>query len=209
MGRKHKENQKLRVHFLSAPLFDKDGNLDWYQLISKTIALMAFFIIVYAIALFFIRDQYHVIGLWVISHLGFSGLALFVLVTDMFIVPMSVDIIFPFVLEWNPVLLLTTMSLASAAGGIGGYWIGRLLGHLKIIKAITARFSSDGERLINIYGGWAVVIAGLTPIPFSTVCWLAGMLKVNFYYFMLATLSRIPRMIIYYLAIRGGLAFVF
>lgn len=209
MDKKKDENKNLRVHFLSAPLFDDAGNLDWGQLIRKTIALMAFFILVYAIALFFIKDQYYVIGNWVVTHLGLSGLALFVLFTDMFIVPMSNDIIFPFVLEWNPIPLLATMSLASALGGIGGYWIGRLLGHLKIIKAITANFSSDGERLINLYGGWAVVIAGLTPIPFSTVCWLAGMLRVNPYKVMLATLSRIPRMIIYYWAIRGGLWFVF
>lgn len=209
MGKKKNGNKNLRVHFLSAPLFDDAGNLDWGQLIRKTIALMAFFVLVYAIALFFIKDQYYVIGNWVVTHLSLSGLALFVLFTDMFIVPMSVDIIFPFVLEWNPIPLLATMSLASALGGIGGYWIGRLLGHLKIIKAITANFSSDGERLINLYGGWAVVIAGLTPIPFSTVCWLAGMLRVNPYKVMLATLSRIPRMIIYYWAIRGGLWFVF
>jgi membrane protein YqaA with SNARE-associated domain len=127
----------------------------------------------------------------------------------MFIVPMSVDILFPFVMEWPAVPLLLTMSIASSVGGIGGYWIGRLLGHLRIVKMFTSRFSVDGERLVNRYGIWAVVLAGLTPIPFSTVCWIAGMVHVNPHLLILATLSRFPRMVIYYAVIRGGLSFIF
>jgi len=209
MSKLDREGKSNRMHFLDSSVFDHAGNLDWRQLIGKAIAVMGFFLVVYAIALFFIKDHYHSIGQWVIDSLGFSGLALFVMLTDMFIVPMTVDIIFPFVLEWNPVPLLLTMSIASAVGGVGGYWIGRLLGHLPLVRMFTSRFSKDGERLINLYGVWAVVIAGLTPIPYSTVCWLAGMLRVNPYMVALASLSRLPRMVIYYLLIRGGLSFIF
>ncbi len=209
MAKRAKEDKSLRLHLFNDSIFQDSGNLNWYQLIGKTIGFMGFFLLIYVIALYFVKDQYQAIGLWVVEHLGLMGVAIFTLLTDMFIVPMSVDILFPFVMEWQATPLLLTMSAASAIGGIGGYWIGRLLGHLEIIKLFTSRFSNDGERLVNRYGIWAVVLAGLTPIPFSTVCWIAGMVKVNPYLVAIASLSRLPRMVIYYAVIRGGLSFIF
>lgn len=209
MSDREKEANSNRMHVFNTSWFTPEGRLDWRQLVWKTALLIAFFLVVYGIALYFVKDRYHEIGAWVVENLGFAGVALFVFLTDLFIVPLSADILFPFVLEWEPVPLLVTMSLASAAGGIGGYWIGRLLGHLRIIKRITSRFSEDVERLIKKYGAWAVVIAGITPIPFSSVCWMTGMLRVNPYMASLATLSRFPRMFLYYVAFRGGLGFLF
>ena len=209
MAKRAKEDKSLRLHLFNDSIFHDSGNLNWHQLIGKTIGFMGFFLLIYVIALYFVKDQYQAIGLWVVEHLGLMGVAIFTLLTDMFIVPMSVDILFPFVMEWPAAPLLLTMSVASAVGGIGGYWIGRLLGHLEIIKLFTSRFSDDGERLVNRYGIWAVVLAGLTPIPFSTVCWIAGMVKVNPYLVAIASLSRLPRMVIYYAVIRGGLSFIF
>ncbi len=204
-----KKKNSFKLNFFSAPSFDEEGNLEWGQLIHKTIALIAFFVVLYSIALYFIKDRYHDIGIWVTQQMGLVGVSLFTFFTDLLIVPISVDILFPFVVKWNPVVILLIMSLASMAGGIGGYWIGRLLGHLKFVERFAAGFREDGGRLINRYGPWAVVIAGITPIPFSTVCWIAGMFRVTWYKVAIATLSRIPRMIIYYIAIRGGLSFIF
>lgn len=209
MSKRDKEAKSLRAHFFNDSIFHDSGELNWHQLVGRTLGFMGFFLLVYVVALYFVKDQYHTIGLWVVEHLGLVGVFIFSFLTDMFIVPMSVDILFPFVMEWPAVPLLVTMSIASAIGGIGGYWIGRLLGHLRIVRLFTSRFSEDGERLVNLYGVWAVVLAGLTPIPFSTVCWIAGMLHVNPHHVAIASLSRLPRMVIYYLVIRGGLSFIF
>ncbi len=195
--------------FSNTQLFKADGDLDWRQLILKTVILMCVFLLVYAIALYFVKDEYSVIGEWVIDHMGHMGIGVFVFLVDMLIVPMSVDLIFPFVLTWNPVALLAVMGISSALGGYCGYWIGRLLGSIPFIRRFTSSFSRDGERMLARYGVWAVVIAGLTPIPFSTVCWLAGMLKVPAGWTFLACFSRIPRMIIYYLIFAGGLMVIF
>jgi len=209
MDRRSKESKSIRFHIFNNSLFLDSGNLNWPQVIGRTIAFMGFFLVIYAIGLYFTKDYYHEIGRWVVDHLGLAGVALFSLITDMFIVPFSVDILFPFVTQWSAVPLLATMSLASAIGGIGGYWIGRLLGHVPLVALLTSRFSPDTRQLVNRYGVWAVVIAGLTPIPFSTVCWIAGMVRVNPTLIAVASLSRIPRMIIYYLLIRGGLSVIF
>ena len=205
MNRRDRERKSLRIHWLNDSIFHDSGSLNWYQIIGKTVAFMGFFLLIYAVALYFIRDQYQAMGQWVVEHLGLVGVALFTFATGMFSVPVSVDIIFPFVTQWPPVPLLLTMSLASALGGMSGYWIGRLVGHLPVINLLTSRFSRDTGLLVNRYGMWAVVLAGFTPIPFSTVCWAAGMVKVKFILVALASLSRLPRMILYYLVIRGGL----
>ncbi len=204
-----KESKSIKMHLFNTSIFNKNGDLDWHQVIGKTILLIGFFLIIYSLGLFFVRDSYNAIGDWVISYFGYLGVALFVFFTDMLIVPMSLDLLYPFVLRWNPVRLILTMSIASILGGYCGYWIGRLLGRLPFIRKFTEKFSSDGGKLIEAYGVWAVVIAGFTPIPFSTICWMTGMLKVSHWKVALAALSRFPRIIIYYLIFRGGLSFMF
>ncbi len=195
--------------FFQGSYFNKNGELDWSVIVRKSIIFISIFVLIFLVVFAFLRPQVEGIAKFVTQSMGYPGLFLFTLWVDMFIVPLSVDIIFPFSMHYNPVTFLTIISLASALGGLGGYWIGRLLGHLKIIKRITSNFSQDGAQLIRTYGVWAIVIAGLTPIPFSTVCWLSGMVEVKFFKVVLASLSRIPRMIIYYYALKGGLTLFF
>jgi membrane protein YqaA with SNARE-associated domain len=209
MKNKEIEIKSSKIHFFNFSIFDGNGNLDWKKLIGRMIALMALFLVIYAIGLFFVKDHYQNLAFWVAKTLGLGGIALFVFINDLFIIPMTVDILFPFVMNHNRVELLLVMGLSSALGGIGGYLIGRVIGHLSIIEAQIARFSKEGRLLIEKYGAWAVVIAALSPIPFTTVCYLAGMVKISPLKIIFATLARIPRMILYYFVIKGGLFLFF
>lgn len=209
MKNKEIEKKSSKIHFFNFSIFDGAGNLDWKKLIGRMIALMALFLVIYAIGLFFVKDHYQNLAFWVAKTLGLGGIALFVFINDLFIIPMTVDILFPFVMNHNKVELLLVMGLSSALGGIGGYLIGRGIGHLSIIEAQIARFSKEGRLLIEKYGAWAVVIAALSPIPFTTVCYLAGMVKISPFKIVFATLARIPRMILYYFVIKGGLFLFF
>jgi len=58
--------------------------------------------------------------------------------------------------------------------------------------------------MVKRYGMWSVVIAGFFPIPFSTVSWIAGMLRLPFHTYTLAALSRIPRIVGYWALLRAG-----
>ncbi len=209
MKNKEIEKKSSKIHFFNFSIFDGAGNLDWKKLIGRMITLMALFLVIYAIGLFFVKDHYQNLAFWVAKTLGLGGIALFVFINDLFIIPMTVDILFPFVMNHNRVELLLVMGLSSALGGIGGYLIGRVIGHLSIIEAQIARFSKEGRLLIEKYGAWAVVIAALSPIPFTTVCYLAGMVKISPLKIVFATLARIPRMILYYFVIKGGLFLFF
>ena len=57
---KKKKHQDPLFRLRGSFVFDT-GNLDWRQLIGKAVAVMGFFLVVYAITLFFIKDHYQMI----------------------------------------------------------------------------------------------------------------------------------------------------
>ena len=137
---------------------------------------------------------------------GLPGAFVFVYVVDTLIMPASLDMLFPFAHRWNPVLFLVLVSLASILGGCTGYWIGRGLNHWRYVKRATAAYHERGEQIIRKMGAWAIVLAGLTPIPYSTMSWIAGMLKLDFRLYAVASLSRVPRIVGYFYLAQAGLS---
>ena len=146
------------------------------------------------------------LGIRAVEWGGLLGVFGFVYLVDTFVVPASLDLLFPVTLEMSPIPLLLTMSLASFLGGLSGYSIGRWLCHFRFVRRTIEGYRARGERIITRYGIWAVVIAGLTPIPFSTVSWIAGMVRMPVGLYALGALSRAPRIAAYYLLIRAGLS---
>jgi membrane protein YqaA with SNARE-associated domain len=61
------------------------------------------------------------------------------------------------------------------------------------------------ETLYNTYDAWAVGIAGFTPIPYKVFTIAAGMFKINFTVFVLA--SMVSRSARFFLV--GGLIYLF
>jgi len=149
-------------------------------------------------------DQLEEAGEWLSRTLGYPGVFLFVYLIDTFIVPATGDIVFFFTREWDPAALLTVLSAASISGGFCGFLIGKFLVHLPWVHEMTSYYRKRGSRLIERYGIWAVALAAFTPLPYSTISWIAGMLGLPSDRYLLASLLRIPRFILYYLAIRGS-----
>ena len=139
---------------------------------------------------------------------GLAGVFAFVFVVDAIVMPASLDLLFPVTMHWPVVPLLSVMSAASIMGGFAGYWIGRGFGRWRYVARTVATYRERGEHLISRYGIWAVVLAGITPIPFSTVSWIAGMVRMPAGLYLLGALSRAPRIVIYYFLIRGGLMLI-
>ena len=102
---------------------------------------------------------------------------------------------------------LALICIASVLGGLGGYYIGHKLKKRKWVIRLTSGFREKAEDLFHRYGRWAVVLAALTPIPFSTICWTAGIFNMKFEKFWPTTLFRIPRMILWYYLILLGVDF--
>ena len=174
------------------------------SLVVKTIlgalAAAVFFAVIYL----FVFARTNEVSSYLTERFGLVGVGLFVFFVDMFIVPTAPDVIFPLVMGWNPLPVLLVMSAASSAGGFCGYLLARRIGTMRRMERLFVRARTKGEPIVQHYGAWAVMIAALTPIPFSTVCWTAGLLKVPVKHVAPAVLARLPRMVTYYLLIRGG-----
>jgi membrane protein YqaA with SNARE-associated domain len=178
------------------------------RILLETAGFFLLISLIYLLLFLFFRPQLEAAGRWTVDRLGLGGVFVFVLVVDCFIVPATADLLFPITVGWNPLALLLTMSAASILGGFAGFLIAGRLAHVKAVQQAVAYYRYRGEALIKRFGVWAVVIAGFTPVPYSTVSWIAGMAGVKPVPYLLASLSRIPRFFLYYAAIRGGLILV-
>jgi len=61
-----------------------------------------------------------------------------------------------------------------------------------------------GRLLFSRYGLYAVILAAFTPIPFSTVCWIAGIFEMDRKLFFIGTLWRVPRFLLWFLVLGLG-----
>lgn len=184
-----------------------DGSIKWRKLFFRTIIAL---LIVFAIFLGYehflggngTNDQ---IAKNLYQKMGNIGIFLFVYLVDTFIVPMTVDVIYPLVTSWSPWKIMLVLGTASFFGGVSGYWIGRLLSHVKVINNFIEKLVGSHKEFIEVHGAWAVVLGAISPLPYSTICWAAGIAKVDNRKILLACLARYLRMIVYYYILIGGL----
>ncbi len=174
----------------------------------RAVLMLLFFIILYGFLYVLFRPQFDSAGRWLSGNLGYAGVFLFVYLVDTFIVPATGDIVFLFTRDWNPWLLIPVISGASIIGGFCGFLIGSSLTHLHWVQKATEYYRERGHRLILRYGTWAVALAAFTPLPYSTISWIAGMLGISRRKYLLASLMRGPRFALYYIALRGSIEFL-
>ena len=70
-------------------------------------------------------------------------------------------------------------TLSSVLGALVGHWLGSRFG-----RPVLSRFASNSkidraESLFDRFGGWAVLAAAVTPIPYKVFAVLAGVLKYD------------------------------
>ncbi|MGA1873025.1 MAG: YqaA family protein [Thermoplasmatota archaeon] len=141
-----------------------------------------------------------------VDQFGIPGIFVSTLVLDSLILGISPDFVLFVAIagELDPFRILFSISIASILGGNVGYLIGRFLGNRKFVHKRIEPYERKGHYLMEKYGLWAVIVAAMTPIPFSTICWIAGMLEMKYTHFMAGALWRIPRYLLWYIVFRAG-----
>jgi membrane protein YqaA with SNARE-associated domain len=157
-------------------------------------------VVVIALAGAFFREPLQTLADWVVVELGLVGVFLGVIATDAFTVPVPPDTyLFVAVASQSDVVpILAVCCFASILAGQIAYKIGPYIQRLPFLHARLERYRTRGERLFRTYGVWTVALAALTPLPFSVTCWLAGIYRMPYRGFFLATFARIPRLLGYY-----------
>ncbi|XDD51343.1 YqaA family protein [Leptospira sp. WS92.C1] len=105
----------------------------------------------------------------------------------------------------NSILVIVSASIGSLIGGTVSYLTGRiLLPKIAGIASFVKKHEQKLEHYLHRYGFWAVVLAALTPLPYSWVSLAAGTMKMRYLLFFQGCLFRIPRFIVFYYLIQFG-----
>ncbi len=97
----------------------------------------------------------------------------------------------------SPYGIVFLLALLSYGGGLLAYYMGsKLVNFQKIGDYIHVKFEKQFKMLRN-WGGLIIVIAALLPLPFSTMCLGAGMLKYSFKSVLFLGLFRFARFFAY------------
>ncbi len=92
------------------------------------------------------------------------------------------------------VLLLMTISYAA---GIVGYWFGAYLNTTRAFRFVKNKVFGKFEEHFNNYGGFLVIVAAMTPLPFSGICMLVGSVHYPFSRFLVFAMARFIRFTAY------------
>ena len=101
----------------------------------------------------------------------------------------------------SPVLFLFALATVSYIGGAVSYFIGM---RISLMPAVSKHVEQKiKQHIINLrkWGGLFIVLGAISPIPHSIVSIGAGLIDYKFKYYLLWSLFRYLRFVIYYLII--------
>ncbi|MCB9025241.1 MAG: DedA family protein [Bdellovibrionaceae bacterium] len=187
-------------------------NEEWRKLKNSNItyaiiSLIVFFTTAGFLSLFY-ADKIKVYTQWIADNFGPQGMCAVVFIADTIISPIPPDAMLLVVaksqLHENWPLYISLFSFFSVLGGNFGYFIGFMIQRFSWVPAIILNYTSKKHEIVEKFGVWVVVLGALTPLPFSITCWCAGMVRLNWFHFFIASLFRIPRIFgVYYLLIHS------
>ncbi|WP_237661327.1 VTT domain-containing protein [Tepidanaerobacter sp. GT38] len=132
---------------------------------------------------FFIQNG--ALGLFILS---FSEASFFPIPPDIVLLPLAL------ISPEKALYYAAITSIASTLGGVFGYLIGKRAGRPILARFIKEENFHKIEDMFSRYGGWAVAVAGFTPIPYKVFTIASGVFGMNFTTFFIATvLSRSAR----------------
>lgn len=131
-----------------------------------------------------------------VDRFGLLGLFGATVLMDTVIQPFSPDmIVFGYTALDQPLLITALVGgLGSVTAGVLGYGIGSLLEEEGIDDYVGRKNYKKIHNLFMNHGILAILIGALSPVPFSSVCWSAGIFKMPFRVFLISIfLTRLPR----------------
>jgi len=124
-------------------------------------------------------QNFGVVGLFIISFIEsiFSPI-----LPDLLLIPMALST--PEKAIYYSVIATT----GSVLGGIIGYFVGNKYGILAVKKYVPDQYVVKISSWLEQYGGWAIFLAALVPIPYKFVSISSGVFRINMVVFLVASL---------------------
>ena len=148
---------------------------------------------------YFYRTQIKLHAKMAVETFGYPALFFLCWAADVIIQPIPADVVvfgtaFGGANIWETSLVA---GFSSAFGGASGYFIGKFFGPWRFRRLFGSKLLRAGRDLFRDHGALAVFIAGVTPIPYSAVCWIGGIYSMSLTKVILASwVSRTLRYIV-------------
>ena len=169
------------------------------------VSLGLFFVFMAGLAKLF-GPQIEGAGQAFVDRFGLAGLAAGMIFADAFSMPPP-PLFYIVIVATNPeshVVGMAVISVASMIAGVIGYKLSALLSGRPFFQRRIDATRARMDKLFDRYGFWAFAIASATPMPFSIMCYVAGVYRVKPKLFALVLLFRIPRLLVMYWLARAG-----
>lgn len=121
-------------------------------------------------------------GVWGLFLLSFLESFISPILPDLMLIPMVLAA------PDNALYYSGVVTGASVIGGFIGYGIGSRFGPLALEKLVPARHTDKIKGWFERYGGWAIFLAAMAPIPYKFVSISAGTFKTNLLVFTIASI---------------------
>lgn len=165
------------------------------------------------IAIIFVLFHYHrdtikSAAQYAVNNYGYPALFVSCWFADVMIQPIPADFLV-FGMVFGGASIFTTSVVAgmsSGCGGMTGYYLGKYFGPWRLRRFFGSKLFKKlfgpnlfrkGRNLFRDHGALAVFVAGVSPIPYSAVCWIGGVYNTPLKHVIIASwISRTLRYLV-------------
>lgn len=170
---------------------------------------MAAFVVVLVAAAtiaYFARAPAEAVARGFVERFGVWGMALGTLLADgvHFPVPPQFYMLMAIASRTPAAEAFTAIALASMLAGAVGYGISEKVSHWGWVSRKTAAPRYVLAAAFDRYGYRAALVASLLPIPYSVVCYLAGLNRLPVRFLGLLMLCRVPKLLAFFYLVHLG-----
>lgn len=177
---------------------------------AATLSLLIFVVILASsfIALFRYQAEVEALARTIIEASGGWGVGIGFFLIDAFSLPIPNDILTVFgrmggMGFWE---VSAWASVGSTLGGSMGWWIGRYwISKISWLRAWVEAQGDQSVARVQKWGAWFVGFAAVSPLPYSLVCWGAGIVRLPFGPVFAASTLRVVRVALYLWLIEQGI----
>jgi uncharacterized membrane protein YdjX (TVP38/TMEM64 family) len=102
------------------------------------------------------------------------------------------------------VATLGSIAVGSILGGHVAFVLAKKASSFGFVRRRAERVAQKMSALLSRHGYRAIVIGSLLPVPYSLLCYLAGLNRLPYRMFAVLSVLRIPKLVAYYMLIRVG-----
>jgi membrane protein YqaA with SNARE-associated domain len=182
------------------------GNRELLLVVARFVAVLSAVLLIAITLAHFARAECEAIARHFVASYGYWGMALGTLLADGFHFPIPPQFYMLLAIAARaPVAYsFSAIAVASLLAGFVGYEAAALAARSHWLRARTERTRKVLERVVHRFGLYAALLASLLPVPYSVLCYLAGMMRLPRQFLVLLCLCRIPKLAMFYWLLRMG-----